>query len=542
MEEERLIQKINDLKRDIQWMITKERGGGGGENLRADKQVKMALLRELTDKLKSAKKKKAEISKAQSAVTSLEYHSTKKGRGKEEGVQKFRLAREAREKAKNEYFEYLKLEEKYMEMDPKEVPGPLFLHENVLNAYGYCPYIEMEDGVKEKRQEWLMSQEDKGKVYFELFEDLYNKRGLMQAETDKEVHVKKMEEVIKANLTEQQWGLYCDSMEIIKEWSACNVRTKRIKDRFKGVTHNMSVLYAETLIPIHEFLALEYLTNHPNGIMVNEVKLTREVLERTDLYVAEEFRKDIVALKELGDLVNQRKKWIINTTKNLKHELYLFLTKSNDREYRQKPKFIPQIGKYFKRWTALTADEKSERFASFAKYYVTRYMVAELLIEEAQAEEYVTALAELLSNAYKSKELIYRDFAWVTKHGMIEKVKVLKYNKETSSFFLDSHHKAAKLANNKQQQSKKKASNRTIFTKENERVINEQILYWVVKDVQSEGESNCKEQCLEKVKDQLRVKRVSNGDKAKLLMKFDEMGSVVKSNSRSVAITAVNYT
>lgn len=550
MEEERLCQKINDLKKDIQWIIEKDKGEPG--KFEDEKKVKMALLKGLTQKLKDMKTKKAEINKAQSAVNSLEYHAANRKGKDSAGVQKFRLAREAREKAKNEYFDYLKLEERYTEVDPKEVPGPLFLHEAVLNAYGYCPYIDIDFEVEDpggrimgQRQKWLEEKEDKGKVYYDLFEDLYNKRGLVEAEASKAAHVGRMEAKIKLHLTDPQWDLYMQSMEIIKEWMTCNVRTKKIKERFKGLTHNMSVLYAETLMPIHDYLGLEYLSNHPSGIMVNDVKLTKEAMQRTDLYVAETFRGDIEELKKLRELLDGKRKWIINTTKNLKHELYLFLTKSNDKQYRQKPKFVHQIGKYFRRWTALTVEEKAERFASFSKYYVTRYMVAELLIEEAQQEKYITNLTELLSEAYRKKELIYRDFAWVTKHGMIEKVKVLKYNKETDQFFLDSHHKAAKLAK-QQQPSKKKASSRTIFTKENERVINEQILMWVVKDIHNNTSGGVggggKEQFLEKVKDQLRVKRISNGDKATLYKKFDEMYIVVKNSHRSegVTVNAVN--
>jgi hypothetical protein len=73
---------------------------------------------------------------------------------------------------------------------------------------------------------------------------------------------------------------------------------------------------------------------------------------------------------------------------------------------------VIQQGKYFKRWTALSEEEKLERFESFSKYYIHKNMVQEKLLDEQDAPDKAAKLLDVIKKALLEKTLIYRDFKW----------------------------------------------------------------------------------------------------------------------------------
>ena len=224
-----------------------------------------------------------------------------------------------------------------------------------------------------------------------------------------------------------------------------------------------------------------------------------------------------------------------NIIKNLKNELYLYLTKQKNFVNTNK-KIIIQSGKYFKRWILLTEDEKMERFNSFCNYYVEKYMIQEGILSENLKQETVDKLENMIKDAFTSKKMVYRDYVWNANKGILEKIKILKYDREKREFFL----KFTKVNNqeNNKQKDKKKYSKRTIFIKHNEKIINEEILYFIVKKLQkqeseSTKEKEEKEKCLEAVKSKLCIKKVSSEDKELVYKKYDEMYEVINNNKKN---------
>jgi hypothetical protein len=501
----------------------------------------MKILRDLNNKLRKIYKKekedarlKNEIKRIGKTIDTMEFQGAKSNKDRQASAKE---AKKQRDILKQEYLEYMKKEELYLQNDPIDMPGYLFLEQDILDRYGLCPYIEINLENKEeiirKRKEWLESHEDKGERYYNLVSNLINKQELDKMIMEKD----KIEEVLKddilQNMSETQMVLYEKSIEYIEEFTESVIKTKKLKEKMKVVINNLSILNAELKIPIHNYFSIKY--NIP--LMVNEIETdeNKEGSKIIEFYRLEVFLENLEKYKNMIELISQKMRYNTNIIKNLKNELYLYLTKQKNFVNTNK-KIIIQSGKYFKRWILLTEDEKMERFNSFCNYYVEKYMIQEGILSENLKQETVDKLENMIKDAFTSKKMVYRDYVWNANKGILEKIKILKYDREKREFFL----KFTKVNNqeNNKQKDKKKSSKRTIFIKHNEKIINEEILYFIVKKLQkqeseSTKEKEEKEKCLEAVKSKLCIKKVSSEDKELVYKKYDEMYEVINNNKKN---------
>lgn len=556
MSQPALTHTIDHLKKDVQYLMdrlkTDSISATEQARLQSEKKEKIKALKNVTSKLRevvkqerATKAKAKEISHASRVMDSLEFQNAKS----QEAVQKVRKARAEREVAKQQYTTYIEYEKEYNKHDPPAYPGYLFLSEQVLDQYGPCPFIKMDIKFNQEdmalkqtllagRKEWLASQADNGKIYNDLYEKLVVQNELKATIQQLELEEASMLEIYTNALSPTQIDMWETSCAFAEEYVKCTIKTKRIKERYKTFIHTLSILYAETNMAIHEYLATKW--SHP--FVVNDVGADKKTpkTENADILKiqGEMFLERLDNFNSLWESKDKQARFINNKIRNLKHELYLYLTgKKNFQTHMSNTKSLVQAGKYFKRWTALTTDEKNERFYSFSDFHVERCMVLQGIISRGQKPDIVAQLTELLQNAYNTKRMIYRDFRWITKRGVIDDVKVLRFTKETSEF-----HLAGTAISKKKDQaevqvkpkSKKKPSQRTIITKENSEVINEQILLTIIeatkKDPQESMES-IQEACVERVRDRLLVKKITNNDKKELLKIVDEMFKVVTTNT-----------
>jgi hypothetical protein len=519
---ESLEKTIDFLRKDVQYLIDKKKNTTSTEAIQKieyEKKAKIDKIKQLSLQLKELHDKKLqekEIRNVTNKVDSLNFAAAHK-KNTQEAMNKAKKLKEIRSESRQQYAIYTDYEKRYLELDPSDVPGIIFLHDSVVKEYGVCPDIlfdvqeETTEIVRNKRLEWLESQKDKGEVYFKLYEKVIKEIELKTLYEEKEKLESEFDTELQNVLTESQQDILNKSFEIVKEYTECNIKTKRLKEKFKGLIHNLSILYNETGIPIHEFWSYKYKCI----IVVNELQQKDQPSQK----VAEiMFRDGIInKYKKLLDDINNKVKYNTNTKRNLMNELYLSYT--NKKSQLKKQETIIQTGKYFRRWAVLTEAERNERFYSFADYYI-RKTVTEKSDEEKC--DLVDKFSKLLIESYKDKRLIYRDFVWNTSKGFIEHIKVLEKNPEDDSIVLSS--KAGK------EYTPKRVSVRTAITKENEKIINEEILYYIVTKVQDTLTKSDKEECTEKIKDKLRIKKFNTKDKVEIEEKIKEIYDIVQSN------------
>jgi len=568
-----IIQQIDNLKTDIQNLLDKKKIIPKDEigDWNKVKNEKMTQLKVLTEKLKGINKQERleiknnnEITKISKTIDNLEYAAAKK-KNNSIAMDKAKREKELRNEAREQYTKFQNMEKKYLEYDCDKLPGNLFLHKDILKSYGLCPFIDIEfdkeseyldknnitQEIYNKRFTWLQTQMDKGKLYFELYDDFITRTKCKAMGNDKIVLEKAIYDFIKQNITESQLNMYDCCIDFIEEYVNCNIKTKRIKERYNVCVNNLSVLYSETNMEFHTYLSSKYNMHIVVNILTSNVNLKDQFL------IKEAFDDLIKKYKMKLDDIEKNTVFIKNTLRNMKTDLYSFLTDKQTFVNKLsntnliKSNSVVQVGKYFKRWSVLTKQEQFERFESFANFYVDKNLVNTLIIEKQDRDKMVETLFNLLITNFENRRMVYRDYVWNTTRGLIETVKILRYNKDTGFTLVFSKQMPSKdgqLKKQKEEQekklsteetessdkiSKKKISSRTIITKDSEKIINEELLYFILTRIQNGIDSvnqEDKDSFCEKIKTKLKVKKLMLNDKTKIHKKYDEIFEVVKNN------------
>jgi hypothetical protein len=534
-------QKVNILKNEIEYISKLNKGQITNEEHKENvnlKQRKMSELKKLNEDLKLIyKKEKLEQTKRnqlisiQRTMDNLDFRAAKK-RNNSEAMDNAKKAKEQRELLRKTYLESQEIEKKYLEIDSKIVPGNLFLHEDVIKKYGLCPFINVKENeigkeIEKKRLEWLESTDDKGELYYNLYKDFYENTIINSLLKEKQKIEDSIEEFIKKSLSPSQNEIYNDSISLLQDYIKCNIKSKRIKERYKNFVNNMSILYSETSFTLHNYLSLKY--NIPiivNIINKNENKLNKQE-KMVKIISIEEFENLVEKFSKIDKSLEQKSKFNMNIIKNINSNLYYYLT--NNQEFlktvsinKKQNDIFTQKGKYFKRWILLSNDEKLERFYSFSEFFVKKCGCDNNLIEK---------LYNLLKNDFLEKRIVYRDYIWNVKSGIIENVKILRYDKEKEDFILK-YTTSKKKESSKE--SSKKVSTKTIITKNIEKIINEELLYFIVKKLknnkETETEVKNKEEFFDHIKEKLSVKKINKNDKEIINKTYDNIYLIIKNN------------
>ena len=564
-----LEQRVNILKNDIEYIIKLNKTQISNEERKENvnlKQKKMSELKKLSEDLKSIyKKEKLEQSKRneilsiQKTMDNLDFRAAKK-KNNSEAMDNAKKSKEQRELLRKSYLEAQEIEKKYLEKDSKILPGNLFLHEDIIKKYGLCPFInenEMNENgseIEKKRLEWLESKDDKGECYYNLYKDFYENTIINSLLKEKQKIEDSIEDFIKKSLSPSQYELYNDSISFLQEYIKCAIKSKRIKERYKNFINNMSILYMETSFPLHNYISLKYNIH----IIINDISKGVKILDKQEKMVKilsiEEFEKLIDEFDKINKSCEQKSKFNMNIIKNLNSNLYYYLTDNEEflKKFSminivdKKQNAITQEGKYFKRWILLSNDEKLERFYSFSEYFINKF------VSETE-NNLVEKLYNLLKNDFVEKRIVYRDYKWNVQSGIIENIKILRYDKDKKDFIL-------KYTTPKKKEASKKVSTKTIITKNIEKIINEELLYFIVKKLKSENnetnnESNKetnnetnneankeanneatenyvknKEEFFDNIKEKLSVKKINKTDKEIINKTYDNIYEIIKNN------------
>lgn len=493
-----LTKRIDELKCLIQESIDKK---ANDTTSKKAKETMMDELKKLTVELKKEQKRiaiKKEIHITGKKIDALEFHVAKKKGGF--AVDTAKIKKEEREKAKTQFFELMEVEFEYDKNDSKKYPGRLFFHKSIIEKYGICPYIDTNENCETNREMWLNSQEDGGQLYIDLYNRLYEHKDLQmllisikEAETDMLTSIYSM---ISASEKESFNEIY----EFFEEYSGQSVKTKRLKDRHKNYINMLSVLQSSCNLPLHEFLSVKFDTH----VFVNELQNDNNYIENTNinsaqiLYIQNEFIKGLTIYKEKKKEYITSSKYTTNTLRNLKNELYKYLSNTIEKVDNIQVVKSEQNGKYFKKWTDLNEEEKNERFESFSKYYIE----TNIKHKKIDNENLTKVLADLLKDEYAKKNIVYRDLSWDVKRGFIKVIKILGYNEHSNKFYIVP--------------TKKKCSvpKRSIFDENGERVANEAVLEFLIKKYKSGNDQEVKKDvdlvmCSEIIKTKLDIKKLS---------------------------------
>ena len=82
----------------------------------------------------------------------------------------------------------------------------------------------------------------------------------------------------------------------------------------------------------------------------------------------------------------------------------------------------------------------------------------------------------------------------------------------------------------------KKISTRTIITKQIEKIINEELLYFIIKKLKGsetdDDKDDDKEEFIDHIKEKISVKKINKNDKEIIYKKYDEIYIIIKNNKK----------
>ena len=271
----------------------------------------------------------------------------------------------------------------------------------------------------------------------------------------------------------------------VNEYTNIKVKNKIIKEKYKIFINNLSILFSETSLEIHNYISIKY--DFP--IVINILIENNTISDNLQNKINSDTFDDLLRkFKENCENIQIKKKYISNTRKNLSMNLFSFLT--DKKNYLSTngitiiKKKIIQEGKYFKRWILLSKPEQIERFESYIIFYINKNEK----IDQDRKDYYINKVNKMVISAFEKKEMIYRDYTWNTTKGLIENIKILRFNDTTKEFalhFSKIQNKGA-LADKERKRLekengtlKKKISTRTIINIETEKIINEELLMYI---------------------------------------------------------------
>ena len=561
-----LLQQIDNLKTDIQNLIDNRKNLDKKEDIEsynALKQKHMVQLKSLNDKLKEIvrneryeSQKQNEISMLSKAIDNMEFGGAKK-KNNSLAMDKAKQDKQQRDSIKMKYLEYQEAEKKYLQYDSKKYPGSLFLSKNILKSYGLCPYLDLDlnnlesidkDLLDKNRLSWLQEQSDNGSLFFDLYDDLIDKKNLIELRKTKLQYETDINDLLKQSLTDSQNEYLQKSIVFLEKYVNCMIKTKRIKEQFKIMINNISILFSETNLEIHSYLSIRFNITLVVNIIDSEKKISNFDRLQSSIIV-ENFNNHLEKYKTINESESKKEKYVTNTLNNLKLDLYNYLTdKQNfikNENILSKKSSVTQVGKYFDKWSSLSKEQKLERFESFSIYYIDKHLIETRLLDTSFRDTFANTLYNLLKDAFESKQLFYKNISWNIKKGVIDYVKILQY--EDKVFKLNVPDRTADKVTKDQTTDKvndqttdkavkintKKVSTKQIITKDTEKIINEDLLHFILKRIQS-GVNEISEQdietVLERIKIRLRVKKLSTKDTSYISDKYREIFEVVNNN------------
>lgn len=539
MEHENLVnQRITFLKNSIQEIINKTISVSDDAYINELNSRKKTYMNELEIAMKELKivkgktKRENEYKRILRTNDSMEYHRIK---NKPNSLELMDELQKKRQKAQIDFQKMSEIQSEYSikekELCP-ELPGFLFFHKDIITAYNICPYILLNENTKNNRIDWLKNQKDNGKLYNDLYDKyiLYKEHNVLLNEKDNIIcYFNKLHEDY---LSPTQYELLKDSVEYLEEYINANIKTKKIKDKFKIIVNNISNLVMETGLNIHEYLFVHYKTFIPINVkkeqditLVSTEELILKTSCSTTRAIINVYDDKIIEYKHILESIDVSQRFLRNSISNLNQELYQHIYTIL---HMKKEPIQRQKGKYFKKWSQLTYDEKLDRYYSFIDYYLAKYLFEPGLIDEDSKESVIQNVKELVVHNFD--KIKFKDIKWNVKNGVIEDIYLLKFNEKTASFYFnESKEKEEKGV-------RKPSSVKSLLNKDTEKMINEELVLYIIylknnNKLINENMKQLKEAFIEKLKEKLHVKRITTSDKTEIFKKFDEFHTIIIHNN-----------
>lgn len=343
----------------------------------------------------------------------------------------------------------------------------LLFHDSMNRVYGN---IDLNDNVEE-----ILSQTvDSGVIYYDFYNRIINKNILNGLQEQLDALSSTIIEYLQKILSDDDYKNFIELHESIYMYYFKSKKTKISKYNYNSNVNKLYTISLKCGIDLCKILSL--LFNKDIILLFGTENIN------DDSYI--ELHDYINEYSRLFRKFEQEKKFITNIDR---------ISRANYLQYINKPKIniIKQEGKYFKKWSLLKRDEKFERITSHLEY------------------TYPTIQSDVLQRFTVELLLIikYQDLKWNTKSGIVESIKIVKYNQDDNNLTIHS------------------TENKTRILFDDNNVlsgINEEILYYILTIP-----SHCSLSCIKYIGEKLKISKIHKDDKAKISEIYKKMSDII---------------
>ena len=139
-----------------------------------------------------------------------------------------------------EYFDFKSILKKLYNLGCRNllVEGGNELSKNILKSYGLCPYLDLDlnnlesidkDLLDKNRLSWLQEQSDNGSLFFDLYDDLIDKKNLIELRKTKLQYETDINDLLKQSsqfLLKWYFGKFLPQVSLRKISKLCISHTK----------------------------------------------------------------------------------------------------------------------------------------------------------------------------------------------------------------------------------------------------------------------------------------------------------------------------
>lgn len=346
----------------------------------------------------------------------------------------------------------------YEERDNPKIPGWSLLLKDVVKAYGVCPFLNVwDDECNKRRPSWIEKQSDDGAAYHAAYKLITD--DVQPAEMEAEiVSTRRSMDEYTRNLVrsvslpgDMQFN---DLLENVYRRRDAKSQNKKSKDCWLRTLECLDIIARTVRIDFAKYVYVQ--TGYHFRYRIPESDDKAEPMNATFINFYDSF---VHLQTQLNSLRLTREREMINAKKQL-----AMLILNNFQ--------IEQTGRYYRRWTALSAERKEERIASYCHWFMR---------EQGQSVVVAEAMASFITSKLARKELRVSNTGldWNGKQGLIVNVAVA-YDPLTAVFSLTND--TVKPLKKKRPNKKK---NEDIFQSDKGRLIqaraNRLMLYEIVK-------------------------------------------------------------
>lgn len=470
-----------------------------------------------------------QVKLAQSFNDSIEYKLLK---SKNKDISLLNNIKNERNKLNQKHLEVLKIKEEYELHDSKDYPSWIFCEQSVMEFYNFT-YETLHNDIlplekKDNRQNILENTSDKGEYYFKIKDRLINKSELIHYQKLKEELLEYLNNLFKDLFTENNYNTFKYCKSILDE-------NKKNKKKIFIVKNSIQNLEDQTGINISKFFSV-------NWNLLELYIPIKKSQQRKNKGIDFEFDLHIDKISDYTNKIIDEDKYICQTINKITYKGISILTGEVNQQhliYKQN-----SDESYQKKWSVLSNEQRIDRLKDYCNHFILNKIFIKSIsttLENLKEQNKINTsfvfesesilinkLYNLIHDKYINNILKYKHIKWNIKTGVVENIHNIYFEidlQDDNNIILCPKFKEISPSITKN----KISSSKSLFNlKSNIENTNDLLIKFIIDSIKNykgddyqQLKTNLINNCIEKVKNKLKVNKITNSDKEFIITQYN---------------------